>query len=169
MESSAVADAVDSVDSCYLESSAVSDAEDYCDDDFKGRDTFIEACSSNDITSDKGVDYCSIEASAVADVEDAGAAEEFDRFLYPCYAVVADDSADDVTEAAAKAVAYSIYSFMVDSEKGPCSAEYFAGVFPLRLVRVCFLFFGHIVYTQCHRYRSNSYQFTVKVNIAFHK
>ena len=74
-----------------------------------------------------------------------------------------------VAMADTKEVAYSIDSAVIISSEGPCSAKEFAGYFPLRPVRVCFLFFVLIIYTQCHRYQSSSYQFTVQVNITLHK
>ena len=68
----------------------------------------------------------------------------------------------------------------VASAEGACYAEGVAAsvdatavIFDLvltpRPVRVYFLFFGPIISTRCHRYRSISYQFTVWVKIAFHK
>ena len=112
---------------------------------------------------------CSLEFPTVADAKDAGAAEDFDRVWGPCYVYVAASYDKVVTLADAEGLADSIDSAVVDRAEGPCSSEDFSSDFPPRPVRVCFLLFGPIVYTQCHRYWSSSYQFTFHVIIAFHK
>ena len=59
-------------------------------------------------------------------------------------------------------------SAAVDSFKWDGSAKDFDHV--LAPCPVSFLlFFGPIVYIQCHRYWSSRYQFTVQVDIIFHK
>ena len=56
----------------------------------------------------------------------------------------------------------------VNSAKGAYYAKDFDRVLAPR--PVIFLFsFGPIVSTQCHRYRSSRYKFTVQVKISFHK
>ena len=87
----------------------------------------------------------------------------------PFYVNIAAAYAYDVAVSDAEGVADYIDSAVVNSAKGPCSAKDFAGALPPRPVRVSFLFFVPIIYTQCHRYQSSSYQFTVQVSITFHK
>eukprot|EP00978_Attheya_sp_CCMP212_P033090 scaffold132050_cov74-Attheya_sp.AAC.1 len=67
---------------------------------------------------------------------------------------------------AAEGVAASVDSAEVKIAEGAGSSK----VHVLAPRPSIFLFlFGPIVSTQCHQYRSSSYQFTVLIEIAFHK
>jgi hypothetical protein len=129
----------------------------------------IDACSANDAATAKGIAACSLEGSSIADTKDAGAAvEEFDRVWARSSVDVAAAVAGDVDAAASEGEDSSANAVPVDTPKGVNSAEDFAPFLAPRPVRMFFLF-RPIVYTQCHRYRSSKYQFTVQVKIAFHK
>ena len=152
---------------CYLESSVVATADD-AGDAVESVDTSVDTCwdkgvaAANDVAAAKGV------ASAVADTKDAGAIEDFDR-IWDCRSVdIAADTADDVAATAAEGVDASVDASAVDIAKGDDSDEDVDYVLAPRLVRFLF-FFGPIVSTQCHRYRSRRYQLTVQVNITLHK
>ena len=84
---------------------------------------------------------CSLEDSAISDSKDIGAAEYFDHVWATCSVNVADDSSENITAVAAKVVAASIDSTVVNSDKGPCSVQDFSGDLTMNPVIVCFLFF----------------------------
>eukprot|EP00978_Attheya_sp_CCMP212_P014716 scaffold37642_cov43-Attheya_sp.AAC.1 len=69
---------------------------------------------------------------------------------------------------AAEGVAASVDSAEVKIAEGAGSSKDFAHVLAPSPSSFLFLF-GPIVSTQCHRYRSSSYQLTVLIKIAFHK
>eukprot|EP00978_Attheya_sp_CCMP212_P010142 scaffold24340_cov40-Attheya_sp.AAC.1 len=102
-----------------------------------------------------------VDTTAVTNAEDAGAAKSFARVWAP-------SSAEDVAVTAAEGVAASVDSTVVEIAEGAGSSKDFARVLAPRPVSFLF-FFGPIVSAQCHQYRSSSYQFTVLIEIAFHK
>jgi hypothetical protein len=121
--------------------------------------TSIEADFSNDVAAAKCM-ADSVNTTTVTDAKDAGAAEAF-----TC--VWAPSSVEDVAVAAAEGVAASEDSAAFKIAKCAGSTKDFARVLAPRPVN--FLFFFGSIPTQCHRYRSSSYQFTVLIEIAFHK
>eukprot|EP00550_Attheya_septentrionalis_P007698 CAMPEP_0198281218 /NCGR_PEP_ID=MMETSP1449-20131203/1190_1 /TAXON_ID=420275 /ORGANISM="Attheya septentrionalis, Strain CCMP2084" /LENGTH=98 /DNA_ID=CAMNT_0043976893 /DNA_START=442 /DNA_END=738 /DNA_ORIENTATION=- len=95
----------------------------------------------------------SVDITTVTDTKDTDATEAF-----AC--VWASSSVEDVTVTAAEGVAASVDSVAVKIAKGAGSSKDFTRVLAPRLVSFLF-FFGFIISTQSHRYRSSSNQFTV--------
>eukprot|EP00978_Attheya_sp_CCMP212_P033102 scaffold132128_cov32-Attheya_sp.AAC.1 len=122
--------------------------------------TSIDADSANDVAAAKCVDGY-VDTTAVTDAKDAGAAESVTRVWAP-------SSAEDIAVTAAEGMAASVDSTEVKIAEGAGSSKDFAHVLAPRPASFLF-FFGPIVSTQCHQYRSSSYQFTVLIEIAFHK
>eukprot|EP00978_Attheya_sp_CCMP212_P002007 scaffold4120_cov68-Attheya_sp.AAC.2 len=122
--------------------------------------TSIDTDSANDVAAAKCVAGY-VHTTTVTNAEDAGAAEAFAPVWAP-------SSAEDVAVTAAEGVAASLDSTVVKIAEGAGSSKDFACVLAPHPASFLFLF-GPIVSTQCHWYRSSSYQFTVLIEIAFHK
>eukprot|EP00978_Attheya_sp_CCMP212_P043631 scaffold287891_cov54-Attheya_sp.AAC.1 len=126
----------------------------------EGVATSIDADSANDVAAAKCMAGYVDTTKVTGAAEDAGAGKAFARFCVP-------SSAEDFAVTAPEGVAASIDSVAVEIAEDAGSSKDFDRVLAPRPVS---FFFGPIVSTQeCHRYWSSSNQFTVLIEIVFHK